>query len=57
MFTDGNHQASILPDDFGTTPYTMGGYGLMATTTETFDGLWVRTIVLNDGTGRGNVAF
>ncbi len=53
----GYAQASILPDDFGTTPYTMGGYGLMATTTETFDGLWVRTIVLNDGTGRGNVAF
>lgn len=53
----GYSQASILPDDFGTTPYTMGGYGLMATTTETFDGLWVRTIVLNDGSGRGSVAF
>lgn len=53
----GYSQESILPDDFGTTPYTMGGYGLMATTTETFDGLWVRTIVLNDGTGRGSVAF
>ncbi len=53
----GYAQESILPDDFGTVPYTMGGYGLMAETTETFDGLWVRTIVLNDGTGRGNVVF
>lgn len=53
----GYAQASILPDDFGEVPYTMGGYGLMAETTETFDGLWVRTIILNDGTGRGNVVF
>ena len=53
----GYAQESILPDDFGTVPYTMGGYGLMAETTETFDGLWVRTIILNDGSGRGNVAF
>ena len=48
---------SILPADFGERAYTMGGYGLMAETKETFDGLWVRTIVLNDGTGRGNVVF
>lgn len=53
----GYAQESILPDDFGTVPYTMGGYGLMAETTETFDGLWVRTIILNDGSGRGNVVF
>lgn len=53
----GYAQESILPDDFGEVPYTMGGYGLMAETTETFDGLWVRTIVLNDGSGRGNVVF
>ena len=53
----GYAQESILPDDFGTVPYTMGGYGLMAETTETFDGLWVRTIVLDDGSGRGKVAF
>lgn len=53
----GYSQASILPDDFGEVAYTMGGYGLMATTNETFDGLWVRTIVLNDGSGRGSVAF
>ncbi len=53
----GYAQESILPDDFGEVPYAMGGYGLMAETTETFDGLWVRTIVLNDGTGRGNVVF
>ncbi len=53
----GYAQESILPDDFGTVPYAMGGYGLMAETTETFDGLWVRTIVLNDGSGRGNVVF
>lgn len=53
----GYAQESILPDDFGEVPYTMGGYGLMAETTETFDGLWVRTIIINDGTGRGNVAF
>lgn len=53
----GYAQESILPDDFGTVPYTMGGYGLMAETTETFDGLWVRTIILNDGSGRGNTVF
>ena len=53
----GYSEASIMPDDFGTVPYTMGGYGLMAETTETFDGLKVRTIVINDGSGRGNVAF
>lgn len=53
----GYAEASILPDDFGTVPYTMGGYGLMAETTETFDGLSVRTIILNDGSGRGNVVF
>lgn len=53
----GYARESILPDDFGVVPYTMGGYGLMAETTETFDGLWVRTIILNDGSGRGNVAF
>lgn len=53
----GYAQESILPDDFGTVPYTMGGYGLMAETTETFDGLWVRTIILDDGSGRGKVAF
>ncbi len=53
----GYAEASILPDDFGEVPYTMGGYGLMAETTETFDGLSVRTIILNDGSGRGNVVF
>ena len=53
----GYAKESILPDDFGVKPYTMGGYGLMAETTETFDGLSVRTIILNDGSGRGNVAF
>ncbi len=53
----GYAQESILPDDFGVVPYTMGGYGLMAETTETFDGLWVRTIILDDGSGRGKVAF
>ena len=53
----GYAKESILPDDFGEKAYTMGGYGLMAETTETFDGVWVRTIILNDGTGRGNVVF
>ena len=53
----GYAQESILPDDFGVVPYTMGGYGLMAETTETFDGLWVRTVILDDGSGRGKVAF
>lgn len=53
----GYSEASILPDDFGTVPYSMGGYGLMAETTQTFDGLSVRTIILNDGSGRGNVVF
>lgn len=53
----GYAEASIMPDDFGEVPYTMGGYGLMAETYETFDGLSVRTIILNDGSGRGNVVF
>ena len=53
----GYDKESILPADFGTKKYSMGGYNLMATCTETKDGLWVRTIVLNDGSGRGSVAF
>lgn len=53
----GYSEKSIMPPDFGTKPYAMGGYGLMATTTEKFDDLMVRTVVINDGSGRGNVVF
>lgn len=53
----GYAEASIMPADFGEKAYTMGGYGLMATTTEKFDDLSVRTVILNDGSGRGNVVF
>ncbi len=53
----GYAQQSIMPDDFGEVPYTMGGYDVMAQTTESYDDLCVRTIVLNDNSGRGSVAF
>jgi hypothetical protein len=53
----GYAEESILPADFGEKSYTMGGYGLMAQTNQTFDGLSVRTIILNDGSGKGNVVF
>ncbi len=53
----GYSEASIMPADFGTKAYAMGGYGLMANTTEKFDDLMVRTIVLDDGSGRGKVVF
>ena len=53
----GYDEESILPPDFGEKAYSMGGYNLMAQTNETFDGLWVRTVILNDGSGKGNVVF
>ena len=53
----GYDKESILPPDFGTKAYSMGGYEPMAKCTETKDGLWVRTVVMNDGSGRGSVAF
>ena len=53
----GYSEATIMPADFGTKAYAMGGYGLMANTTEKFDDLMVRTVVLDDGSGRGKVVF
>lgn len=53
----GYAQRSILPDDFGVRPYKRGSMVPYAATTETFDDLRVRTIVLDDGSGRGSVVF
>ena len=60
----GYGKASVLPDDFGKKPYAKGAYipyvfGNDMYTDE--DGnkedLMVRAVVMNDGSGRGNVVF
>jgi hypothetical protein len=48
---------SILPADFGKKPYRMGGYDFNKFATETYDDLRVRTVVIDDGSGRGAIAF
>lgn len=53
----GYAQKSIMPADFGTKPYVRGSMIPYATTTETFDELKVRTIILDDGSGRGKTVF
>ena len=59
----GYSQASLLPDDLlkGTKDYYLAGYllqNLPSNTVETvLDDMKVRTIVLDDGSGRGKVAF
>ena len=53
----GYSQKSILPSDFGTRAYVRGSMVPYAKTTETFDDLKVRTIILDDGSGRGKAVF
>lgn len=53
----GYAQKSIMPADFGTKPYVRGSMIPYAKTTETFDDLKVRTVILDDGSGRGKVVF
>ncbi len=53
----GYAEKSILPADFGTRPYVRGSMAPYASTTETFDDLRVRTVILDDGSGRGKVVF
>jgi hypothetical protein len=48
---------SILPADFGEKGYRMGGYDFNKFATETYDDLRVRTVVIDDGSGRGAIAF
>ena len=56
-FSLGYDARSILPADFGEKPYRMGGYDFNKMATETYDDLKVRTVVIDDGTGRGAVAI
>ncbi len=56
----GYAEYSILPDDFGTSmKYARGSYVPWWYSTETYedDDLRVRTVVLDDNSGRGKVAF
>lgn len=53
----GYGQRSVLPPDFGEKAYARGGMLPYALTTETFNDLKARTVVLDDGSGRGKVAF
>ena len=53
----GYDSRSILPADFGEKAYRMGGYDFNKLATETYDDLRVRTVVMDDGTGRGAMAF
>lgn len=53
----GYAQRSILPADFGTKKYVRGSMIPYGITNETFDDLKVRTVVLDDGSGRGKVVF
>ncbi|MDR2646714.1 MAG: hypothetical protein LBB67_01110 [Oscillospiraceae bacterium] len=56
-FKLGYDARSILPADFGEKSYRMGGYDFNKFSNKTYDDLKVRTIVLDDTTGRGAVAF
>jgi len=56
-FSLGYDSRSILPADFGEKGYRMGGYDFNKLSTETCDDLKVRTVVIDDGTGRGAVAI
>ncbi len=53
----GYAQRSILPADFGTKKYVRGSLIPYGFTNETFDDLKVRTVVLDDGSGRGKTVF
>ena len=56
-FSLGYDSRSVLPADFGEKGYRMGGYDFNKLSTETYDDLKVRTVVIDDGTGRGAVAI
>ncbi|HZK38837.1 MAG TPA: neutral/alkaline non-lysosomal ceramidase N-terminal domain-containing protein, partial [Clostridia bacterium] len=53
----GYAQRSIMPADFGTKTYVRGSLLPYARTKENFDELRVRTIILDDGSGRGKTVF
>lgn len=53
----GYAERSILPADFGTRPYVKGSLAPYSFTTKTLDDLRVRTVVLDDGSGRGKIVF
>lgn len=57
----GYAQRSLLPEDIGEKPYYLAGYLLQNfpanTVEDVLDDMKVRTIVLDDGSGRGKVAF
>jgi len=53
----GYSQKSLIPDDFGKRPYIMGGYDIGKVTYSTYDDIKVRTICIDDGSGRGVSAF
>lgn len=53
----GYAQKSIMPADFGTAPYVRGSLLPYAFTKEAFDELKVRTVILDDGSGRGKTVF
>lgn len=55
----GYSQKILTPDDLGGRPYYMGGYLTLPAKKiyEKFDDMKVRTIVLDDNSGRGKVAF
>lgn len=53
----GYSQKSLIPDNFGTKPYYMGGYDIGKAMYSTYDDIKVRTICIDDGSGRGVSAF
>ncbi|HIT54434.1 MAG TPA: hypothetical protein IAD07_10910 [Candidatus Fimivicinus intestinavium] len=55
----GYSQKILTPDDLGERPYYMGGYLTIPAKEiyEKFDDMKVRTIVLDDNSGRGKIAF
>ncbi|MEI6580238.1 MAG: hypothetical protein WCN92_12375, partial [Eubacteriales bacterium] len=53
----GYAEKSILPADFGKRAYIRGSMAPYASTKETFDDIRTRTVILDDGSGRGKVVF
>lgn len=53
----GYAQEVITPDDLYTKAYYMGGFNVANRITDKYDDIKVRTVVLDDGSGRGKVAF
>lgn len=56
-FSLGYDARSILPEDFREKGYRMGGYDFNKIATDAHDEIKVRTVVIDDGTGRGAVAI